>query len=333
MDIKTLTPEQAAGQRILPGFNGLELNDSLRFLIDTLKVGGLILFKRNIESPNQVTDLCHQAHAFAKACGQPPLFIAIDQEGGTVARLPPPFTRIPGASELASPEEAADYAKITASELSRIGVNMNFAPVMDIAPKNFPSVMAKRSYGDTPFRVSAMGCEVIRTLQDTNILAVAKHFPGIGRTTLDSHLDRPVFDTERQALEDFDLIPFKSAIETGVSGIMLSHILYNRIDPNWPASLSPVIANEILRKDLKYDGLVMTDDVDMGAIQKYYDMETVIGQADLAGIDLVLICHEGPDQESAFRHFLRMVGEKPIPETTDGSLERIFRAKARYLAW
>jgi beta-N-acetylhexosaminidase len=331
MNLLDLKDEQAAGQRIMAGFEGLRLNDEIKFLIDTLKVGGLILFRRNIESPDQVKDLCNGAKNYAKASGQPPLFIAIDQEGGTVARLPLPFTQFPAASEMTSVDDAASFALITAWELTQIGVNMNFAPVVDIAPKHFPSVMAKRAFGDTPFRVSEMGTTVIKNLQASKIMAVAKHFPGIGRTTLDSHLDRPVFSTELSELEAFDLLPFQAAMESDVAGIMLSHILYDRIDPEWPASLSPVIAGNLLRKRLGYGGIVMTDDLDMGAIKKYYPMEAIVRQVLQARIDLVLICHQGPDIEKAFKLFLDLRKSGEYSESFASSLERILSAKERFL--
>ncbi|MBU4316601.1 MAG: beta-N-acetylhexosaminidase [Proteobacteria bacterium] len=326
-----LSNKQAAGQRILAGFDGLEFNDSVKFLIDTLNVGGLILFKRNIESPDQVKALCDGVQHYAKICGQPSLFIAIDQEGGTVARLPLPFTQLPGASEISSVEDAAARARVTASELKQIGVNMNFAPVMDIAPKSIPSVMAKRSFGATPSRVSELGTAVIKNLQASKIMAVAKHFPGIGRTTLDSHLDRPIFSTSLMELESFDLLPFKAAISSEVSGVMLSHILYNRVDSAWPASLSPFIAGHLLRKELGYRGLVMTDDLDMGAIKKHYDLETIVHQVSKAQIDLVLICHEGPDIESAFRLFLKQREKGESLESFNACLDRIMTAKSKYL--
>ena len=177
----------------MAGFNGLYFNPEIKYLIDTIKVGGLILFKQNIKTPEQIAELCFSAQEYTASCGQPPLFIAIDQEGGTVARLPLPFTQFPGNSEMTSETDAIKFAEITASELTGIGVNMNYAPVMDIAPKTMESVMAKRSFGDDPQWVSKMGRITIDYLQQNNIMSVAKHFPGIGRTTLDSHPGPPDF--------------------------------------------------------------------------------------------------------------------------------------------
>ena len=328
----SLSPEQAAGQRIMAGFDGLEMNRDIEFLIEKVKVGGVILFRRNIKSPEQVQQLCSNIQAYARACGQPPLFIAIDQEGGTVARLPRPFTQFPNASDISSEAEAGRFARITAGELTSIGVNMNYAPVMDTAPKTMASIMAKRSFGDDPERVSRLGVTIIRHFQHNNIMAVAKHFPGIGRTTLDSHMDRPVFPTTIDELSEYDLIPFNAAIRNNVTGIMLSHILYDQLDPDWPASLSVIIARDLLRAQLGYKGLVMTDDLDMGAIKKYYPMDTVIDQVIKARIDQALICHQGPDIENAHSLLVSRIAKAEDPEDFELPIERIMAAKEKYLA-
>ena len=194
------TPAQRAGQRLMVGFNGSRFSDTLKHYIENLNVGGLILFAQNLESPSQISDLCHAAQSFTRRCGQPPLFIAIDQEGGIVARLKPPFTQFDGNPHMQSIQEAREFARITASELSSIGVNMNMAPVLDVLPPDGPSVMTSRSFGHDPGWVAQLGTTVIDTLQRRGIMAVAKHFPGIGRTVLDSHEDLPDSDlsAERQ---------------------------------------------------------------------------------------------------------------------------------------
>ena len=315
----------------MAGFDGTDLNADVKYLIDTLHVGGLILFKRNIESPSQVGHLCRQAQEYARSCHQPPLFIAIDQEGGKVARLSPPFTQFPGNPYMKGPSDAIAFAKTTATELKQIGVNMNFAPVMDVAPKGINSIMADRTFGDDPGWVARLGTDVIRTLQNNDIMAVAKHFPGIGRTTIDSHIERPLFDADLENMTSFDLIPFKAAISANVSGIMLSHILYTGIDEKWPASLSITIVKDLLRNRMGYNGLVMTDDLDMGAIQNHYDLDTVIHQVMLARIDMVLICHKGPAIEDAFNIILSRIADPAISNNADMSLKRILAAKKKYL--
>jgi beta-N-acetylhexosaminidase len=192
--------------------------------------------------------------------------------------------------------------------------------------------MADRAFGHDPDRVSHLGSAVIEHLQAENIMAVAKHFPGIGRTVLDSHLELPDLDIDMDAAKGFDLLPFKAAIAHDVAGIMLSHIRYKGIDPDWPASLSKIIAEDLLRGQMGYGGVVMTDDLDMGAIQKHYDLKTAIGRILSAGIDMPLICHAGPDIENAFREIFD-VQKRSYSMKAKGmkSLERIMKLKAKYL--
>jgi beta-N-acetylhexosaminidase len=169
------TPAQRAGQRLMIGFDGTRLDDRLRQRIDRLKVGGLILFARNLDDPAQIAELCRAAQAYAAQCGQPPLFIGIDQEGGSVARLKPPFSQFKGAVHIETEAEALRFARITARELNSVGVNMNMAPVLDVLPAVGQSVMQDRSFGKDPHHVSRMGCAIIDQLQHNGILAVAKH--------------------------------------------------------------------------------------------------------------------------------------------------------------
>lgn len=324
--------QQLAGQRLMVGFNGTDLNADLKFVIDQIKAGGLILFAGNLATPDQITNLCHAAQDYAKTRGQPPLFIAIDQEGGQVARLREPFTQFPGNPFMKGEQDAIHFAEVTAAELKQVGINMNMAPVMDVAPENLNSIMAGRSFGADPAWVSRMGVKVIEHLQAHNIVAVAKHFPGIGRTVLDSHLDLPVLEDNLSGLEQFDLIPFEAGIRHGVTGLMLSHIFYPKLDPQWPASLSEPIANALLRQRMGFDGLVLTDDLDMGAIAKHFDIRTSIHQLLAADIDLALICHKGPNIETAYEVILKQITDAPeMKDKGLESVERIMRVKRKYL--
>jgi beta-N-acetylhexosaminidase len=332
-NLQELTPAQRVGQRLMVGFDGTRLSDTLKHYIENLNVGGLILFSQNLESPGQISDLCHAAQSFARQCGQPPLFIAIDQEGGVVARLKPPFTQFDGNPHMRSVQEAEQFARITASELSSIGVNMNMAPVLDVLPPDGPSVMTSRSFGHDPKWVAQLGTAVIDTMQRHRIMAVAKHFPGIGRTVLDSHEDLPDSDLSAQALAAVDLMPFQAAVENQVAGIMLSHIRYPQIDPQWPASLSTAIARDLLRQKLDFKGLVLTDDFDMGAIAKHFDIPVIVTQCLAAQVDILLICHESPKIELAYQEIVRQCESSEELSTGEKyAVERIVRAKKKYLA-
>jgi beta-N-acetylhexosaminidase len=332
MKISTFTNEQLAGQRLMIGFEGTEFSDELRYLIDRLKIGGIILFAYNIKSPDQVAELCTSIQNYVTANGNPPLFIGVDQEGGQVARLKAPFTEFPGNPYMKNEDDAIEFAKITAAELTQVGINMNMAPVMDIAPREMDSIMADRVFGHDPERVKRMGVKVIHHLQQNNIMAVAKHFPGIGRTTLDSHLDMPRLDADLSDLQAFDIIPFEASIDSDVSGIMLSHILYPKIDSQWPASLSERIARELLRDQMGFAGLTLTDDLDMGAIASHYDISTIVHRALAADIDIVMICHKGPNIELAFDAILKHISDSSeMKAKAMESAQRIMELKRRYL--
>jgi beta-N-acetylhexosaminidase len=333
MDPNQLTTEQLAGQRLMVGFEGTRLSDRLKYYIDTLKVGGIILFRQNVVPPAQLGELCTAAQEHARKSGQPPLIIAIDQEGGHVARLKAPdYTEFPGNPNLKTVEDARRFARITARELQSVGIKMNMAPVLDVADRNVESVMAGRAFGDNIERVARMGMEVIDHLQQRNIMAVAKHFPGIGRTTLDSHRDKPILRTPGAELEATDMSPFKTAIRQDVAGIMLSHIVYQDIDPQWPASLSPRIANELLRRRLGYDGLVLTDDMDMGAITNHFGITTATRQVLAADVDMMLICHEGPNIERAYKEIVNQFScDRDLRERGITCAGRILNLKLDYL--
>lgn len=333
MNTSSFSNEQLAGQRLMVGFDGTGLDENLKFLIGRIKAGGIILFAGNLETPDQIKGLCFAVQEYAERCGQPPLFIAIDQEGGQVTRLKKPFTQFPGNPHMRHEADAVYFAEITAAELNQVGINMNMAPVMDIAPKDTNSIMAKRAFGGDPDRVSRLGLKVIEHLQQNGIMAVAKHFPGIGRTVLDSHLDLPMLKDDLAAIERFDLTPFKACIQHGVSGIMLSHIFYPELDDQWPASMSIYIADDILRRRMGYNGLVMTDDLDMGAITKHYKIRISIQQILAADIDLALICHKGPNIEIAFEQIVKEITDSAETKTRGNeSVERIMKLKRKYIS-
>ncbi len=324
--------EILAGQRIMAGFDGTVFNEEIKYLIGDLKVGGLILFAANIETFNQVKQLCSSSQKYALSLGLPPLFIAVDQEGGSVARLRPPyFTHFPGNSHIDNTEQAAEFARVTAAELFSVNINMNLAPVMDFIPQGFNSIMKGRAFNGSPEKVAELGTCVIKEMQKNGIMACAKHFPGIGRTIIDSHFDLPILDSEPEFMDKNDLIPFAAAKRFHVAAMMLSHILYPGFDKKWPASLSYEIAKNLLRDKIGYQGLVMTDDLDMKAVK--YDIKVCIGQILKSEIDIALICHAGPDIASAFLEICRSISDDPeLRAKGNESMERILKIKKEYLS-
>ena len=326
------TLKQIAGQRLMVGFVGTEINADLRHLIRNLGVGGIILFRRNIETPDQIGRLCKDAQRYALKCGREPLFIAVDQEGGCVSRLPEPFSQFEGNPSIRSDADARKFADITGSELKAAGFNMNMAPVLDTAPTDCDSIMADRAFGADPDWVTRMGILVIKGLRRKRVIPVGKHFPGIGRTVLDSHLDLPRFEADFNSLAAFDLVPFQKAIEHRVEAMMLSHIIYERLDPKWPASLSRRIARDLLRTKLRFEGVVITDDLDMGAIAAHFDIRTVIDRVMASEIDIALICHSMEKMNTAYEHMLSSLSKSETLRTSaHDAYGRIMRLKKRYL--
>jgi len=208
---------------------------------------------------------------------------------------------------------------------------MNLAPVLDVAPPGLDSVMADRVFGEETALVARFGEVVIEALQKNRIAATAKHFPGIGRTTLDSHVDLPYLDTERQVLYETDLVPFRVAIGSGVEAVMLSHVVYEALDQQWPASLSSIISKDLLRETLGFQGITVTDDLDMGAIDKHFDIETAIRRISDAEIDITLICHSRLKVERAYQALVRAVGESAESRRKAiASVQRILNLKQKY---
>ena len=334
-DANSMTDEQLAGQRLMVGFKGEVLDDDLRFLIRDMCAGGLILFKRNVSDPAQLSELCEAAQTCAVESGNSRLMIAIDQEGGPVARLGPPFTVFPGnrvIGEARSEKDAKEFATVTARELRGVGITMNLAPVLDVASFGVNAVMEDRVFGEEPELVAHLGIAVIDTLQENGIAATAKHFPGIGRTTVDSHADLPYLDVERQVLDATDLVPFRAAIGGGVEAVMLSHVVYQDLDPQWPASLSSIIAKDLLRQTMGFKGIAMTDDLDMGAVDKHFDVETMVKRISEAEIDIALICHDRMKVEKAYGALIEAAREsEDSKRKATASVQRILNLKQKYL--
>ena len=295
---------RAAGALFMAGLPGATLDDSTRRLIHEHGVGHFILFKRNCGDPEQITALTAALREECERAGLGPPLIAIDQEGGTVARLAPPFTLFPDMRELAESADPgnalAAYAETCGRELAGVGVNLNFAPVLDTSPAGAGCFMERRSLGGDPETVARLGSLIIRTMQATGVRACGKHFPGLGRARVDPHELLPTVTATAAELAA-DLIPFRAAVAAGVAMIMTSHTLYPAIDPENPATLSKRILTGILREELGFAGAVVTDDLEMGAVENERGVPAAAAAALAAGADLLLICHDHAKVREAVR--------------------------------
>ena len=334
--IKNKTLEELVGQLFMVGFEGTRFNSDLSFFLKKLHVGGVILFKRNIQDPLQLADLCRSLQEKSLELSSIPLFISIDQEGGQVARLDHPFTQFESPSVMASaddPEgEIRHFAHTQVQELKLVGINMNLTPVLDVNTQGKDGLMATRSYGSDPHQVARLGALCIHELQQAGIISCAKHFPGIGDTELDSHQDQPILLKEKKELEKIELIPFQEAVRIPTGTIMVSHVRYPAYDLKHPASLSYSIINGLLRQKLGYEGLVMTDDLEMGAISRHYELEEALFLAFNAGVDCLLICHNLEKIEKGYLYLLNKFKKGAISsDLLKKSSMRILTLKQKYL--
>ncbi|MEN6486303.1 MAG: glycoside hydrolase family 3 N-terminal domain-containing protein, partial [Syntrophobacteraceae bacterium] len=235
--------DEEAGLHLMAGFGGTTFDEELKQIVRDFRVGGVVLFRRNITGPEQLKLLLDEAQDYARSVLGRGLLVAVDQEGGPVQRMAPPFTQLPSARSLASggPDSVAEWASRAASDLKRMGIGINLAPVLDIVEGQCGSFMEERSLGADPERVGLLGALWIETLQNLGISATAKHYPGLGQAELDPHHFAPVIRWRDAAARDKDLLPFRKAVEAGVHCFMTSHALYPDLDPQWPATLSAVV--------------------------------------------------------------------------------------------
>ncbi len=339
-DIDGMTLEQQIGQLIVAGFHGATVSPEIAELIQRRHVGGIILFARNIHEPEQTLELTTRLQALAKEAGHAyPLLIAVDQENGVVRRLGQGATIFPGSMAVAatgSTELEYEIAQATAQELQALGINMNLAPVLDVNNNPANPVIGVRSFGEDPHSVARYGVAAIQGYQDAGVISCAKHFPGHGDTTTDSHLALPTVPHTLERLEEVELVPFKAAIASGVDSIMIGHPTFPRLtdSQNTPATISPPIVRDLLRSKLGYDGVVVTDDMEMSAITETVGTERGVVLALKARNDLACVSHRHDRQIAALDAVRAAVASGELPaETVRQAVGRVLRLKMRRLSW
>ena len=286
------------------GFEGLTVPDSLGRLLDA-GVGGVILFARNVESPEQVRALTDEIRRRAPG----PVLIGVDQEGGRVRRLRTGYSQVPSMRDLGKandPDLVREIGRVLGRELRASGFDVDFAPVIDVDtnPKN--PVIADRSFSSDAQVVATMGVALIEGLQMEHVAACAKHFPGHGDTSTDSHLTLPRLDHDIERLRRVELLPFVAAVRAGVMSIMTSHVIFAPIDSERPATLSPVVLDRLLRGEIGYDGLVFSDDMEMKAIADHFGFIESIEAAARAGVDVLTVCHNLDKQWQAIETLAKL---------------------------
>ena len=325
--VANMSDADKVGQLLMIGIHGKTLNDDAKFMLNEYRVGGIILFDRNMESKDQVKSLIADINKTGKNAGLTPLFIGIDQEGGAVARMEDQLIKVPPAEELGKEpiEQAVSLAKQSGTELKGLGFNINFAPVADLG------LTYGRSFSTNPDEAVRYASAVGKAYDEAGLWYSYKHFPGIGKTDVDLHADTSVVPVSKETLLNEDTKVFVDLIKqskTNTYAIMVSHAMYPQIDAEHPSSLSKAIITDWLRKDMGYNGVVVTDDMDMGALAKHYTFGDMAVQSILAGSDILLVCHEYEHMQEAYNGLMKAVKDGRISkERLDESVKRILLMK------
>jgi beta-N-acetylhexosaminidase len=322
------------GQIAIAGFAGHSIPSDLRLLAREFDLGGIILFARNVEAPEQVAEISREAQSLAREF---PLWVSVDQEGGRVARLKSPFTAWPPMATLgrSGDERLAErFARALAAELKAVGISLDYTPVLDVHTNPSNPVIGDRALAERAEDVARLGRAIIMALEAEGIAACGKHFPGHGDTSTDSHHELPLIEHPPDRLYAIELVPFRAAIEAGVACIMTAHILIPALDEERPATLSPRIVNGLLKGELGYTGLVVSDDLEMRAISERYGIPDATVAAIAAGCDAVLMCGASQEQQvAALEAVIRAAEDGTLPlARLEDALARHRRVKERFLA-
>lgn len=328
--VASMSQTEKLGQMVMIGIQGTKVDDDSLYMLHQFHMGGVILFDRNMDSLEQVKQLTSDLQAQSNE--KVPLFIGIDEEGGDVVRMAEKLTPPPSQKEIGATgdiEQARTWAIKTAKSLKDMGINVNFAPVADVGSND------KRSYSTDTNTVIDFVRAATKGYQQENIIYSLKHFPGIGKGKVDSHVDSSNIDVVKEVLMTEDILPFKTIIDENDPNdyfILVSHLKYPALDEEYPASLSSKIMTDLLRNEFGYKGIIITDDMEMGAVANHNDFRSIGVKAVKAGADIVLVCHEYEHQQEVYLGLLDAVNSGEISqERIDESVKRIIKVKLLHL--
>lgn len=320
------------GQLLVGGFQGKSIDPTIARLARAGRLGGSILFRRNLGTLEEVRDLTNEIHQLYP---QAPLMVAVDQEGGRVQRLRTPFPELPPMRALgdANRKSLAHLAgRILGDALRVMGFDQDYAPVLDVDSNPNNPVIGDRSFSTDANVVCRLGAAFIDGLQERGVAACGKHFPGHGDTDLDSHRDLPRLAHSMERLRAVELAPFGAAARAGVAAIMSAHVVFSELDPDWPATLSAKVLRPILRDELRFEGVIVSDDLEMKAIADYHPIEEAAVAAIAAGCDQILICHHPENVERAFQAIEKAIVDGRLVESAvRESAERVKKMKAEFV--
>ncbi|WP_239483770.1 beta-N-acetylhexosaminidase [Paenibacillus rhizolycopersici] len=328
-----LSTDEKIGQLVLVGMEGTKPDDVTRSLIEEYHVGGFIFYKDNIQDTTQALELFNGLKA-ANAKQPVPLFMSVDEEGGRVSRMPGELAKLPTARKIGntgSEELAGQIGGILGRELAGFGLNLDFAPVLDVNSNPDNPVIGDRAFGTKPEIVSRMGIAVMKGIREQDVIPVVKHFPGHGDTSVDSHLGLPVVEHDLARLRKLELVPFKQAIQEGADVVMIAHLLMPKLDSEHPASFSKAVIDDLLRKELGYEGTIISDDMTMGAIVEHYDIADAAVQFVQAGGNIVLVGHDHEKEKQVIQALRDAVNSGKISaETLDERVYNVLKLKEKY---
>lgn len=331
--IDNMTLDEKIGQLLIIGLDGPKVDEHIERMVKDYKIGGFILFKHNIVDEEQALSLLNSLKSL-NSQNPIPLFLSIDEEGGRVSRLPNSFTKLPPAEKVGRRGDKAislEYGTIIGKRVKALGFNVNFAPVLDINSNPNNPVIGDRAFGSDKSKVITHGLRVMEGIKEEGILAVVKHFPGHGDTHIDSHIELPIIEKELDELKELELTPFKEAIKKGVDGIMVAHILFPKLDSEYPSTLSNKIIEGLLRNELGFEGLIFSDDMTMGAIVENFSIEEAAVKFLKAGGDVLLICHGYENHLKVIERIKEEILEGRLTEEEiDEKTYRIIKTKKKY---
>ena len=331
--IDQMTLEEKVGQLLVIGVEGTSFSSEMDNLIRNYHVGGVIIMGRNVATTNEMLQLINGIKK-ANEHNKIPLFLSVDEEGGRVSRLPVGIPKLPTSAQIGKlNDESVSYRAGTylAGVLNEFGYNMNFAPVLDVNSNPRNPVIGNRSFGSDPYQVAKLGISTMHGMMDNGIIPVVKHFPGHGDTVVDSHKALPKVETTLEALRNVELVPFQKAIEEGADAVMVAHILFPALDPDYPSSMSKAIITGLLRNEMKFEGVIITDDLTMGAIANDYTIPEAAVQSFIAGSDQLLVVRDYEVQLNTFNAFIKAIETGEITEERlNESVKRILTLKEKY---
>ena len=332
MDIKELSLEEKIGQMLIMGLEDKEQKE-IDNIIKKLKIGGIIIYKKNYNNYEQMLGLINNIKEM-NAENKIPITISVDQEGGRVNRMPPEILNLKSATKFANSNDVElvkETGNIIGKMLSETGISMDYAPILDIRRFEEKHAIGDRCYGENKEDVEKYAIEVMKKIQQNNVISVIKHFPGHGLTKKDSHFRIPKIKEKIELLEKEDMKPFEAAIKNGADAIMVGHLIIKDVDKKYPASLSKKVIQKYLIEKYNYNGLIITDDMKMMAIRLHYNMKKAVKRAILAGNDIVMMGLSYKKVDKIIKYIISQIKKGKISEERiNKSVEKILRIKEKY---